>query len=420
MLLRNRQLGCDLVIGHTRRVFVAARATGCTAGTMFARASDNGAPDGCHLHFEKRAVGGGLDTATWPRPLLGAARPEASDHVSHANARAGAAQLPRRRRPAAHRSPSKHAKLLVVLDHLAQAFEPGRRYPEPEVNEVLERFHPDYAALRRYLVEDQFLTREDGVYWRSGGTLRCLSRGRDRAGVPRRGLVRRGPGRRPLRRVHRSPTSTSARSRTAGALFDECTFHGCRFNASVHQQLGVRGLRLPADQLLRRDLRRLQAARLGVRRLHAAADQGASGGQWRGVTIRGANLTGLDLERRRPARGRPVAVRPQPAPSLRDAQLDGASLRETDLGGADLRGASLDRRRPRRRPARGAPGSTWPAPCSSRSCTAPTSTWRSPDSPARFGCDRAGLDDQNVDGLSLSSAGQYAVLDARRRTSRAG
>lgn len=66
--------------------------------------------------------------------------------------------------------PSKHAKLLVVLDHLAQAFEPGRTYPEPEVNEVLGRFHPDFAALRRYLVENDFLTREDGVYWRSGGT----------------------------------------------------------------------------------------------------------------------------------------------------------------------------------------------------------------------------------------------------------
>jgi hypothetical protein len=66
--------------------------------------------------------------------------------------------------------PAKRSKLLVVLDHLSQAFEPGRHYAEPEVNAVLERFHPDYAALRRYLVEDQFLTRENGVYWRSGGT----------------------------------------------------------------------------------------------------------------------------------------------------------------------------------------------------------------------------------------------------------
>ncbi len=69
-----------------------------------------------------------------------------------------------------HTIPSKHAKLLVVLDRLAQEFAPGRTYPEAEVNEVLHRFHPDHAALRRYLVENGFMTREDGHYWRSGGT----------------------------------------------------------------------------------------------------------------------------------------------------------------------------------------------------------------------------------------------------------
>ena len=69
-----------------------------------------------------------------------------------------------------HTIPSKHSKLLVVLDHLAQSFEPGRTYPEAEVNEILRRFHPDFAALRRYLVDEQFLARQAGNYWRSGGT----------------------------------------------------------------------------------------------------------------------------------------------------------------------------------------------------------------------------------------------------------
>jgi hypothetical protein len=69
-----------------------------------------------------------------------------------------------------HTIPSKHSKLIVVLDHIAQSFEPGQTYPEQEVNAIIEQFHPDFAALRRYLVEDQFLTREDNVYWRSGGT----------------------------------------------------------------------------------------------------------------------------------------------------------------------------------------------------------------------------------------------------------
>ncbi len=69
-----------------------------------------------------------------------------------------------------HTLPSKRAKLLVVLDHIAQSFGPGEVYPEPVVNEMLQRFHPDHAALRRYLVENQFLTRSGGQYWRRGGT----------------------------------------------------------------------------------------------------------------------------------------------------------------------------------------------------------------------------------------------------------
>jgi hypothetical protein len=67
--------------------------------------------------------------------------------------------------------PRKHAKLLVVLDRLAQEFDLGVTYPEREVVARLTRFHDDHAALRRYLVDEGFLTREDGVYWRTGGTV---------------------------------------------------------------------------------------------------------------------------------------------------------------------------------------------------------------------------------------------------------
>ncbi|EAQ00115.1 hypothetical protein JNB_08089 [Janibacter sp. HTCC2649] len=66
--------------------------------------------------------------------------------------------------------PTKLTKRLVILDHIAQSFEPGVRYTEAEVNEVMHRFHTDHAALRRYLVENEFLERADGVYWRAGGT----------------------------------------------------------------------------------------------------------------------------------------------------------------------------------------------------------------------------------------------------------
>ncbi|GIH21857.1 hypothetical protein Aph01nite_01670 [Acrocarpospora phusangensis] len=67
--------------------------------------------------------------------------------------------------------PAKHARRRIVLDHIAGSFEPGVRYPEAQVNEILRAFHDDYAALRRYLIDGEFLSREDGVYWRSGGTV---------------------------------------------------------------------------------------------------------------------------------------------------------------------------------------------------------------------------------------------------------
>ena len=68
--------------------------------------------------------------------------------------------------------PAQRSKRLVVLDHLAQLFEPGEHYAEPTVNLMLGLWHPDTAALRRYLVDEGFLDRAGGHYWRSGGTVR--------------------------------------------------------------------------------------------------------------------------------------------------------------------------------------------------------------------------------------------------------
>jgi hypothetical protein len=65
--------------------------------------------------------------------------------------------------------PAQHSKRRVVLEHLVRVFEPGVRYPEREVNALLAVWHADVAALRRYLVDEGLLTREAGVYWRSGG-----------------------------------------------------------------------------------------------------------------------------------------------------------------------------------------------------------------------------------------------------------
>jgi len=65
--------------------------------------------------------------------------------------------------------PAQRSKRRVVLERLAQEFEPGLRYAERDVNLALQVWHPDYAALRRYLVDEGFLTRAEGFYWRTGG-----------------------------------------------------------------------------------------------------------------------------------------------------------------------------------------------------------------------------------------------------------
>lgn len=67
--------------------------------------------------------------------------------------------------------PAQHSKRLVVLQHLVRVFEPGVRYAEREVNALLAVWHPDVAALRRYLVDEGLLSREAGVYWRIGGSV---------------------------------------------------------------------------------------------------------------------------------------------------------------------------------------------------------------------------------------------------------
>ena len=36
------------------------------------------------------------------------------------------------------------------------------------MNRIIGRRHPDFAALRRYLVDEELMQRRRGVYWRTG------------------------------------------------------------------------------------------------------------------------------------------------------------------------------------------------------------------------------------------------------------
>jgi hypothetical protein len=65
--------------------------------------------------------------------------------------------------------PAKESKRRVVLERIALDFEPGVRYDEKTVNAIVGRYFNDHAALRRYLVDEGFLDRDRGEYWRIGG-----------------------------------------------------------------------------------------------------------------------------------------------------------------------------------------------------------------------------------------------------------
>lgn len=60
--------------------------------------------------------------------------------------------------------PAQRKKRVVVLRELLRRFEPGRPYPEREVNEILGRAHEDVATLRREMIMYGFMERERGVY----------------------------------------------------------------------------------------------------------------------------------------------------------------------------------------------------------------------------------------------------------------
>jgi hypothetical protein len=64
--------------------------------------------------------------------------------------------------------PARDKKRQVVLRYLVDhCFTEDRAYPEKEVNQRLALYHPDVAALRRYIVESGLMTRAAGEYRRT-------------------------------------------------------------------------------------------------------------------------------------------------------------------------------------------------------------------------------------------------------------
>jgi len=64
--------------------------------------------------------------------------------------------------------PVKRAKKLAVLQHIAQELSLNVQYPETELNAIILKYHPDTAAIRRYMIDFGILERNrESVYWLS-------------------------------------------------------------------------------------------------------------------------------------------------------------------------------------------------------------------------------------------------------------
>ena len=76
------------------------------------------------------------------------------------------------------RLPARRIRRRKVLEHIVRSIEPGRRFPEREIDVVLRAWcdggETDHVAVRRHLVGEGLLAREDGLYWRSGGWVDVL------------------------------------------------------------------------------------------------------------------------------------------------------------------------------------------------------------------------------------------------------
>jgi len=66
--------------------------------------------------------------------------------------------------------PAQLKKKRIVLEEIAKSFQPDRIYTEKEVNLIIADFHDDFCTIRRDMISEKLMQRENGNYWRTGET----------------------------------------------------------------------------------------------------------------------------------------------------------------------------------------------------------------------------------------------------------
>lgn len=62
--------------------------------------------------------------------------------------------------------PAQRKKRRICLEVIAESFEVGKPYDEAAVNEAILRFHDDYCTIRREMICEHIMERENGMYTR--------------------------------------------------------------------------------------------------------------------------------------------------------------------------------------------------------------------------------------------------------------
>lgn len=62
--------------------------------------------------------------------------------------------------------PAQRKKKRIILEEIVKSFEYDRTYTEREVNIMIADFHDDFCTLRRDMISENLLAREENTYWR--------------------------------------------------------------------------------------------------------------------------------------------------------------------------------------------------------------------------------------------------------------
>lgn len=61
--------------------------------------------------------------------------------------------------------PVQHKKKMIILDEFLKRMDPGKKYTEKEINELILESYEDYCTVRRLMIEEGMMKRKNQTYW---------------------------------------------------------------------------------------------------------------------------------------------------------------------------------------------------------------------------------------------------------------